>query len=739
MISCLILLASPLAPPCGPTLYLQEAAAEQAADSLRQELEEARALVAAKDGAGAEARVLQMLTDHEGSVVLLRHLPAVEDVLIESLYLQDLAARAAALGKSEVPAIPFDAEILSYKAKTGVYKLRWSGEQLADLPMEDTDLEIPIALDGKFKVSIELAPYPERGQIEIEILNAAGRSFEVECGSDSAGLNMMVAKVYRNQGDQQELLIRSDKKLPQPGEDTTISLSGLGGSMQVYSGRTKILKFKGDKTEIGNAIFHGVAAESLVAIEYEGKLDAEALVARLQEVAARNRLRFRRAVDLSAVVPAWVRPYLGETTADFAEASPPGGEPQGDVAIAWQKTQEGIAYIRREGIPIEALSWLQDSAPTGLPESLREYASMQVAFEGGYWDYAVGHAGNVLRIVPGHVPTQRVQLAALARNGDGDRAWEVAKEIYAAHPESQAPILQATHLLMSLDMVDDLRFFLMEEKGFPEDLKARCDSLLLRRQGPSGDAYREVTERLLILTTDLPEEEANRVATWATRTVGRAVGFLPDNTISPKEKLRIFLFVDRWDYEEFAAEILSSSHPSASGFFSPEFDAVVAWKNPDQQAFEQSLRRELMIHVGKRIHPEYPIWASVGLAEIVGDSSINPGKEIEQLSPRAAKLYLTARADGFLKFTTMLSLGGPGFYALESERSMEAQAWVASLILVVMSDAVGQDILDLMIDGLRSGKTWAETVDSIFSGYDSTGDFDAAFRYIARSIGRLLP
>jgi len=87
----------------------------------------------------------------------------------------------------------------------------------------------------------------------------------------------------------------------------------------------------------------------------------------------------------------------------------------------------------------------------------------------------------------------------------------------------------------------------------------------------------------------------------------------------------------------------------------------------------------------------------------------------------------------------MLHLGGPGFFALESELSMEAQSWVTSLILIAMSDAVGQDVLDLMVDGLRSGRSWAETVDSIFAGYDSTADIDAAFRYVARSLGKLLP
>ena len=64
--------------------------------------------------------------------------PAIQDVLIDSLYLISQAENKKAAGVEGVPDIPFHAQVESYKEKTGQFKLRWEGEtQLGDFSMVD--------------------------------------------------------------------------------------------------------------------------------------------------------------------------------------------------------------------------------------------------------------------------------------------------------------------------------------------------------------------------------------------------------------------------------------------------------------------------------------------------------------------------------------------------------------------------------------------------------------------------
>jgi len=328
-------------------------------------------------------------------------------------------------------------------------------------------------------------------------------------------------------------------------------------------------------------------------------------------------------------------------------------------------------------------------------------------------------------------------MECLARMDEGDLVWEIATNLYKADPKNIHYVLDAVKLLMRLDMVDDVRFFLMEDDALPGELKTRCEELLLRREGPKTPGMRIMKSRLLEIHTDLEGESADSVDLWMGREISRAIGFLPEDTLTSKEKLRLFLFADRWDYEEYCAEILGSAVPSASGFYAPAFDAVVAWYNPVQQEREDSLRREMMIHVGKRIHPEYPLWASIGLSELVADGSISPGKEIEELSSRASQLLERLRDDGALPFTVILCLNGEGYRALEQQQSLDAQAWAMCVWLMVMNDISEVNFLEVLVENLKSSATWADTTETMFTVLDSTRFLDQSYAAVIRVLSRI--
>lgn len=333
--------------------------------------------------------------------------------------------------------------------------------------------------------------------------------------------------------------------------------------------------------------------------------------------------------------------------------------------------------------------------------------------------------------------TQVVLMECLARMDEGDLVWEIATNLFKADLLKAYHVLNAVKLLMRLDIVDDVRFFLTEDDSLPQELKTRCEELLAHREGPKQEGIRVLKSRLIEIHTDLEEKPAEKLDLWIGREVSRAIGFLPEDILSSKEKLRLFLFADRWDYEEFCAEILGAAIPSASGFYSPAFDAVVAWYNPRQQQREDSLRREMMIHVGKRIHPEYPLWASIGLSELVADGSIVPGKDIKELSSRAKGLLEQLRADGAIPFSVMLCLSGAGYRALEQEQSLDAKPWAMCVWLMVMNDISEVDFLEVLVDSLKSSATWADTTEALVVVFDSTRFLDDSYSAVIRGLNRL--
>lgn len=162
--------------------------------------------------------------------------------------------------------------------------------------------------------------------------------------------------------------------------------------------------------------------------------------------------------------------------------------------------------------------------------------------------------------------TQVVLMECLARMDEGDLVWEIATNLFKADLLKAYHVLNAVKLLMRLDIVDDVRFFLMEDDSLPQELKTRCEELLAHREGPKQEGIRVLKSRLIEIHTDLEEKPAEKLDLWIGREVSRAIGFLPEDILSSKEKLRLFLFADRWDYEEFCAEILGAAIPSASGF-----------------------------------------------------------------------------------------------------------------------------------------------------------------------------
>lgn len=695
---------------------------------MRSDIAEVRIFLAADDGATAHEKIQDLLKTHEGSAELIRHLPSVQDSLLESLYLMELAERAAAREAegNETPEIPFSATVVKYNEKTGQFKLRWEGEaQLRDFNYADGLFIFPLDLSGKFRVGFEVSAYPNRGQIEIDIVNSAGRTFEVDCGLDGEGLNRSVARVDRVENGGNELLQRMEKKLPKPDKQTMISLKSLGASLQILNGRSKMLSFKLPKgEELGRVHFKGFKEEILVAVEYDGPLDMNSMAGVLAAKKARDRIAFRNTIKLTEILPEWLHPYLHASYAGLDGVVPPGGELKDeDEKAAWKWAMKCVDNARASALPMWMLIALQDDSPESLTPVRKEYASLQIAYEGGYWKHAEGHARNVLKLDPTHRPTRQLKLEIMARQELGDAAWTAAMEYYAEEPEDSSPIIHAALVLMQLNMQDDLAYFLEDDEVLPEALKQRCLDIVKHRDPPVSEGMKAHNSSSLELTTDLPGEEAQEISKWMAGEIHKASGYLPGGTLDSSDKLRLYLLNDRWDYDEFSAEVIGRSHPSEAGFFSQEYDAVIAWNNPNKEELHNSLRREMMIHIGKRIHPSYPVWSCIGLSELVMDGSMTPKKVAKELGPRASSLYRQAKTDGIIPFASMLRMSDTVFYALESERPMEAQAWLMSVLLMVWGKAAGVDIMDVLIEYPRAGKSWTEVADYVIYEADPSGKF----------------
>jgi hypothetical protein len=713
-----------------PLLFSILSALPQGDSTLRNDIAEVRALIAAEDGVAAKQRIETLLSKHEGSEELIRHFPSVQESMLESLYLIDIAEREAAQKAKggEVPEIPFNAKIVSYKKKTGEFKLRWEGkEQLEDFELDEDGLIFPLDLSGKFRIGFEISEYPSTGQVEIDIINIEGRCFEIDCGMDGGGINGSVARVGRVTEAGNKMLQRGEKKLPQPGKPTMIAMKAVGASLQVLNGRSKILAFKLPRgEELGQVVISGLDPATLVAVEYDGPIDAVSLASRLAAKKARERVAFRQSIDLTEHMPEWLFPYLQATVFGLDGVKPPGPDfKNAEEEKAWEWALKRIDQARVRYYPNEVLSMIQDLSPEALTKVLKEYASMRVAYEGGHWFYAAGHAENVLALDPNHEPTKQLQLEILARKGSGELTWEYAIEQFKEDPTNPAPVMEAMRLLMQIDMVDDLKYFLDDSKDLPDTLKNRCLEMLKRREAPAGNGMKTLKLSKLEITSNLSSEKADEVAAWLAAEV-------PKDTLRKDDKLRLFLFRDRWDYDEFTAEVIGQAHPSAAGFFSPEYDAVIAWHNPDQEAFELSVRREMMIHIGKRIHPSYPVWACIGLSELVLDGSMAPNVVAERFSERASDLYRAAKADGIIPFGNMLRMSGPTYYALEIDRTMEAQAWLMCMMLMVAGEEAEVNVMDQLIEGPRSGMTWAETADSVTFAFGSGSALNSAYSWMIR-------
>jgi len=710
----------------------------QESSGLREELDQARTYVIAGDGVSAYDAVVKLVEDHEGDALLLKHLPAIQDVLIDSLYLKMKAEASKGTADAEIPDIPFLAQVLSYKEKTGQFKLRWEGEdQLGDFSVTGGVLRFPISMKGKFRFALELTPYPEKGQIRFLMDNQAGQQFEIDCGLNASGLNRQVAKAYKVSDGGFELMDREDKKVPAPGKKILLQVKGTGSSLSIYAGNKKYLSFKSGKAPIGFITVEGLEDGALSAVEYDGVLDLESMADLVKLIREQSRERFRSQVDPKEHFPEWVHSHLSASGFDLNNLERPGGELSEEEEGAWKEALDSVHSSRSRGMPVYVLTWFQETPPEGLPEILRQFASLLTAYEGGYWSYARGHANNVLQAELDHAPTQHLLIESLAMEGNGDQCWDTAKQFYLKNPEDPSFVIQAALLLMRINMADDLKFFLEKEEDLPAELKERCFDLLAHREKPRGEGMRTETGSYLEFTSDLPRDEVEALTNWLAREIVRAKGFLPEDTLQKEEQLRVFLFADRWDYEEFTTEIIAMAHPSAAGFYSQEYGAVIAWANPNEAELKSSLRRETMIQIGKRVHPEYPVWASIGLAEIVGDAHIVPGRRMKTLSKRGAYLVKTGKEEDLVPFPVMLHMSDPKFFALEAERNMEVQAWLMMLALTLGGEESDLNFIDELIDGPRSGKTWAKTVDDLFELSGGTGMIQRAYAHYVKQLGTL--
>lgn len=708
--------------------------------TLRQDLDEVRALVAAEDGDASLTRMEQLLEDHAGTEEIKLHMGSVQREMVNALFLIDLANRAKPTSGDDAPPTPFTAQVKIYKEKGGKYSLRWeTEEELEDFHFDEEGFRFPVDLDARFRFTLELEAYPESGQIEFFLENNDGRRLEVECGLDREGMHRQAARVYSVTGDQRELLLREDKKLPEPGKKMDLSIEGKGSSIQLFMGKKRFASFKPGKGDLGFLSVKGIERERLKALVYQGTLTSEQVGGLMAENRKRQRLRFVARVNLEEFMPSWSHPHLAAAQLALEDHVPPGVGENEEIPEVWEAVKGLLDWTRPKLHPILTLSHIQevDEEQDGWNEMWNEYASLIVAFEGGYWDYAYGHANNVLQRHPDHAVTRSMQIEASARmDYNGDDTWELATRWVLENPTDHAPILRATLLLMDLGMASDVSDYLDESK-LPEELIARCRAILKLQDGPQSSKMKEKTFSRIAMKTDVGRDAAEEIGDWIAREVGRAATFLPDGTLRKDEPLNIYLFADRWDYEEFAFELLPTAYASEAGFYSGELDAVVAWLHPEKEVLQNSLRRETMIHVGKRIHYEYPVWGGVGLAAIVADRSLRPDMDIETLSAEAMRLTKVCLAEDLVPMTVMLRMTDKLYYTLEADRDMEAQAWALSFILMVIGDAMDFDAMDALINGPRTGLTWTESVDALLDRTDGGGDLDRAYAFMIREMTKL--
>ncbi|MGB0951656.1 MAG: hypothetical protein ACPG31_00380 [Planctomycetota bacterium] len=713
---------------------------QQEGSTLRQDLEEVRALIATEDGAGSLARMEQLLADHAGTEEIKLHMGSVQREMTQALFLVDRAERAKPSSGDAAPPTPFSAQVESYKEKGGKYKLRWeTEEELEDFQFDQEGFRFPVDLDSRFRFTLELEAYPEDDQIKFLLENLEGRRLEVECGLDREGMHRQALRVYSVVGDKRELLLREDKKLPVPGKKVDLSIEGKGSSVQLFMGKKRFATFKPGKAALGFLSVSGLERNRLLGVVYHGSLNPEQVGDLKEENRRRQLLRFRARVNLHEYMPSWSHAHLSAARMALEDYVPPGIGEEEEIPELWESVQQMLDWTRPRLHPILTLSHIQevDEEQEGWNQMWNEYTSMIVAFEGGYWDYAYGHANNVLQHHPQHSVSRNVQIEASARmDYNGDDTWELATNRFLENPEDPSPILHATLLLMDLGMADDVPAYL-EEGKLPEDLVARCNAILQLQEGPQGSKMKEKTFPRIAMKTDVGRDAAEEVGDWIAREVGRAASFLPEGTIHKDEPLNIYLFADRWDYEEFAFELLPTANPSAAGFYCGQLDAVVAWLHPVTEIFHDSLRRETMIHVGKRIHHEYPVWGGVGLAAIVADRSLRPDMDLETLSPEAMRMVKVCLNEELIPMTVMLRMTDRLYYTLETDRDMASQAWALSFILMVIGDAMDYDAMDALINGPRTGLSWTESVDALLDRTEGGGNLDRAYHFVIGEMAKL--
>ena len=714
--------------------------APQADASLQSQYQEVRASLADGDAEAAQERLLEIYEQSEGDPEFLRHLDSFNDAMVESLFLLDQQAKGFVEGSAEAN-LPFKATVLSYKEKSSQYKLRWEGEdQLTDMVFVGEELRFPFPVDKKFRVGVELSAYPSRSQVKVLAELPDGSRFEIDCGLAGEGMLGQVARAYYTEpGGRPEALGRGEKKLPAGEKPILLSLKGAGNSLQMLNGKRKYFGFKAPKGVpglTGTLVFQGIDPETVVAVEFDGKLEREKFLGLVEAKHQRQREAFQSTLDLREFLPAWVHPHLVVSVWDMLELQNlPGESPSGMELQAWLQAREVVTDSRVRMYPLEGLGTITNSPPQGMSSLLVDYAAMLIAFEGGYWDYASGHAYNVLKVDPTHLPTQLIQLEAMAREGRGDDAWLYAKRYFQADPTRQEPILKTVMVLLRLDMVDDLRFFLEAEKSIPEELKEACLRFARLREAPELE-MKEFRRGRVYLYSDLPKSEAEKWAGFVFKEVARAERFLPDGTLDEDDAIRIHLFSERWDYDAYSHVVADQARPSPAGFFSPEYDTVIAWKHDSDTLLEQSLRLETMLQIGKRIHHEYPVWASIGLAEIVKDRTMPPDWDVKELSPMTNEHLRRLSGTPPMPISRFFHLGGSALWHAVDAEKVESMAWALTVTLMASKEDLGLDIVGGMVESLRSGNTWVATADVLFDQLEGNRAIDylykAALEFFAR-------
>lgn len=477
----------------------------------------------------------------------------------------------------------------------------------------------------------------------------------------------------------------------------------------------------------------GVFPGELEAIAYEGTLKPEQISAVAASMRKRRSQQFLARLGLTETMPSWTHSYLKSAPMALDQYLPPGVDPEGELPAMWKELAELLAWTRTKYHPIITLSIIQDHESEDWTPLFREYASMIAAYEGGYWKNAKGHAQRVLRDYPDHEAAREVRLACSARlTNDGKSTWALASSEFEGDPTNPAPMLLATRLLMEVGLADESAVFL-EDSSLPDDLKARCLRLLALRDGPQTDGMMEHSFGQLRMVTDVDQTGSAEVGEFLTREVGRATTFLPEDFLNEEIPLNLFLFSSQWDYEAFAHELLGTAHTSAAGFYSGELDAVVLWRHPDQATFETSMRREMMIHIGKRVHPGFPVWMGVGLAQIVANRNLRPGMLTGQLPQQAKNRCIKVMDQGLIPLTVMLRMTDTLYHTLDAEMEMENQAWSLSFILMVLGDTLGVEVLEDLVEGPAAGKTWSDTVADLIGRAQGGGTLDERYHDLIKA------